>query len=365
MRRIAAALAALAIVAFAWGAWAQAATTSSDEALAGLRAQAHALASALDDYQGLTTTATVPGPTQTVRVTATATVPGPTVTVTRRPTATVTATATVPGPTVTVTKPGPTVTVTASPSPSSPSPTSPSPTATSSGPVCLPGAEKLVFNGQGSAGLGQYGEGNYDASAELWGVSGYNYTQKMGVCSHSSWYVDVTTDNSKGDGAVKAYPSMRRFYHDWGSGFEPLLSSFPRMKVAFASTDPAVCPGCIYDTAFDIWLNNYRNELMIWTHNVAQRPAGSVRASGIQLDGHTWTLWTTNDNSILSFVPSDTDYIGSGTMDVKAFTDYLTGAGRIPAATTVGQVSFGVEIVSTNSVSRHWDFAAFTVDDGS
>ncbi|HEY0240592.1 MAG TPA: hypothetical protein VGC37_18325, partial [Friedmanniella sp.] len=139
--------------------------------------------------------------------------------------------------------------------------------------TCAPGDEVVTFDGQGSADLAQYGQGNYNASAELWGVNGYNYTQTMGVCTHDAWYVDVKTDNSKGDGAVKAYPSMRRIYHDWSTNDfskDPLVSSFPRLDVTFGANDPTSCSGCIYDTGFDIWLNGIgngsSNELMIWTH---------------------------------------------------------------------------------------------------
>ena len=281
-----------------------------------------------------------------------------------------------PAPTPT---PKPTASPTATSSPTSTpptatsSPTSAPPTSTPPPPAaaaCQPGKEVVKFTGEGSAGLGQYGQGNYDASAELWGVNGYNYKQTMGVCTHDAWYVDVTTDNSKGDGAVKAYPSMRRIYHDWStSDFskDPLVSSFPQLKVTFGSNDPTTCPGCIYDTAFDIWLNGIgngnANELMIWTHNVGQYPYGSKVGSGINIAGHTWDLYSGNSNHYLAFVPTDTSNIPSGTFDIQDFTDYLSDHSRISASSRMGQISYGVETVSTGGVSRHWDFTKLTVVD--
>ncbi|MGI3780722.1 MAG: GH12 family glycosyl hydrolase domain-containing protein [Janthinobacterium lividum] len=249
------------------------------------------------------------------------------------------------------------------------SPTS-SPTSSPAGGTCSPGHEVVKFKGGGSAGLAQYGQGNYDASSELWGVNGYHYAQTMGVCTHDAWYVDVKTDNSKGDGAVKAYPSLRRIYHDWStSNFsrDPRVSSFPRLDVTFAAKDPATCPRCIYDTAFDIWLNGIGNgssdELMIWTHNVNQTPYGKKVGSKIKIAGHTWDLYAGNANHYLAFVPTDTSNIPSGTFDVQDFTSYLAGHGTISKASTLGQISFGVETVSTNNVSRHWDFTRFSVRD--
>lgn len=264
----------------------------------------------------------------------------------------------------------PSVTPTATPTPSSTPTTAPASACTK--PV-------VTFSGQGSAGLGQYGFPEYDASAELWGVNGYNYAQTMRVCSNDSWNVDVTTDNSKGDGAVKAYPSMRRIYHDWSTtdfSKDPRLSSFPRLDVQFGSVDPGSCSGCIYNTAFDIWLNGIggsnNTELMIWTHNFNQRPYGTKVASGVQLDGHTWDLWSGNNNHYIAYVPTDTDYIKSGTVDVKAFVGELKQRGRIADSPLgqagkddpyVSQISYGVEAVSTNSVKKSWEFTKFTVLD--
>ncbi len=254
---------------------------------------------------------------------------------------------------------------------SSPTPTSPSSTATSpAAAACASGKEVVKFDGAGSAGLGQYGQGNYDASAELWGVNGYNYTQTMGVCTNDAWYVNVKTDNTKGDGAVKAYPSMRRIYHDWSTtdfSKDPLVTSFPRLDVTFGSKDPSSCSGCIYDTAFDIWLNGIgngaANEVMIWTHNVGQTPYGTKVGSGISLAGHTWDLYSGNSNHYLAFVPTDTSNIPTATFDVQDFTGYLADHGRIIAASRLGQISYGVETVSTNAVSQHWDFTKFTIAD--
>ena len=281
------------------------------------------------------------------------------------PTSSPTSTAPTSSPTSTAPTSSPTSTAPTS------SPTSTAPTAPPPAGVCAPGSEETVFNGQGSADLSQYGEGNYNASAELWGVNGYNYSQKMGVCRHGSWYVDVTTDNSKGDGAVKAYPSMRRIYHDWStSDFskDPLISTFPRLNVSFAQTDPTSCSGCIYDDAFDVWINGIASsgdmEMMIWTHNVGQTPYGTKVASNIPLAGHTWDLWA-GGNDYVAFVPTDTSNISSGTFDLKQFTSYLSTAGRIPVASRLGQISYGVETVSTGGVSKHWDFTQFSVDDGS
>lgn len=291
--------------------------------------------------------------------------------------------------------PDPTPTASASPTPSAspsvspsatPSPTAmptPTPTASPTSSAALCTNPTITFTGQGSRGVPgpdprKIGGNGYDISAEQWGVSGYNYQSTLRFCSLDSWNVDITTDNAKGDGAVKSYPSIRRIYHDWSSNDfskDPRLSSFPQLRVDFASVDPASCSGCIYDTAFDIWLNGIgganNTELMIWTHNVGQRPYGSKVASGIEIGGHTWDLWSGNSDHYIAFVPTDVASIPSGTVDVKAFVAELKSRNRIASTSLpngqtdpfVGQISFGVEPVSTGGVSRRWDFTRFNITD--
>ncbi len=100
---------------------------------------------------------------------------------------------------------------------------------------------------------------------------------------------------------------------------------------------------------------------MIWTDNQAQRPAGSVVATGLQFGGKTWSLWATNDNHILSFVPT-TD-MAAGTVNIRAMLDYLISHGRVPANSTLGQIGYGVEIVSTNGEPSTFRFTGFSLTD--
>jgi hypothetical protein len=162
---------------------------------------------------------------------------------------------------------------------------------------------------------------------------------------------------------------MRRIYHDWGLGGDfsgdPHVSEFPDLTTTFASTDPATCPSCNYDTAYDVWLNGISSsgdtEMMIWTHTVGKSDPGigNKIASGVPIDGYTWDVWYGSPDYV-AFIPSDLSYIRSGSFDLREFISFLVGKGKINADPTVGQISFGVETASTNSVSRHWDFTDFS-----
>jgi hypothetical protein len=100
---------------------------------------------------------------------------------------------------------------------------------------------------------------------------------------------------------------------------------------------------------------------MIWTVNQGQRPAGSVVATGLEFGGQRWALWATGDNHVVSFVPATN--MASGTVNIRAMLDYLISHGRVPGNSTLGQIAYGVEIVSTNGVPATFNFTEFSLTD--
>jgi glycosyl hydrolase family 12 len=191
----------------------------------------------------------------------------------------------------------------------------------------------------------------------MWNADGYNVSQTMYANSYKDWRVTAKANNASGDGAVKTYPNVHRDYHNWSTGKEPRLSAFKSIKSSFAARTPHVG---IYNTAFDIWLNGVADgnstEVMVWTDNYRQVPAGSVVAKDLSFSGHTWKLYATKDNSYLAFKPSSR--ITHDTINLKAMLKYLASKSRIPSRSTLGQICYGFEIVSTGGDRR-----TFKVDD--
>jgi hypothetical protein len=160
---------------------------------------------------------------------------------------------------------------------------------------------------------------------------------------------------------VKTYPNTHKDFHNWGTGYEPPLSSFSTITSRFAQTSPNAG---IYDVAYDIWLNGVASsgstEVMIWTDNRGQRPLGS-KVGQVTLSGHTWDVWSANSNHYLAFVPVNNAVVNSATLDLKGFFGYLTGGGYLSATSTLGQICYGVEVVSTDGAPARWDFTDFDV----
>lgn len=192
----------------------------------------------------------------------------------------------------------------------------------------------------------------------MWNASGYDVRQTIYANSHKDWWVTATADNRTGDGAVKTYPNVHKDWHNWDNGWEPRLSSFRTIKSTFAARSPHVG---IYNVGYDIWLNGVpgNREIMIWTENYRQVPSGSVVAKGLTWSGRTWKVYATRDNRYIAFVPNKP--ILKGTMRIKSMLSWLRKKGRIPARSTLGQICFGVEVVSTGGKPATFKFTDFSV----
>jgi hypothetical protein len=199
---------------------------------------------------------------------------------------------------------------------------------------------------------GMWNQAPYFVANDMWGISGYSVSQTLSACSYSNWYVTATMNNDSGDGAVKTYPNSHR---DWDS--EPAISSLQSVTSTFAETSPGTG---IYEDAYDIWLNGIATgsstEVMIWTENQGQRPSGSQVAT-VTLDGRSWAVW--KGSSYIAFVAGSN--FTSGTMNLLTFFQWIMGQGWIPGNSTLGQVDYGVELVSTNGAPATFSFSNFSV----
>ena len=211
--------------------------------------------------------------------------------------------------------------------------------------------------------LNSDGVEDYYVHNNLWNAANYPGTQgTTEICNYNSWNHIAVANNNNGDGAVKTYPNVHRDYFS-----HPLISSFPVLTSTFAGT---AWGSGIYDVAYDIWLNNYAIEIMIWTENHYQRPGGNIVVSGLSISGYTWDLWQSGSGYLAFAAPLDPPtglpnnrVIASGNFDIKAFINYLVSTGRVPSNATMTQLDWGVEVVSTDGVQKVFNCTDFSITD--
>src|SRR5262249_7908110 len=129
---------------------------------------------------------------------------------------------------------------------------------------------------------------------DMWNDSVPLGPQTLYACAYNNWYVvSNQTDNA---GAVKTYPNVHKDFN------EPAINSLSSLTSTFAATAPQAG---IYNVAFDIWTNGVASsgstEVMIWTENFHQVPAGS-RTKTVTLSGRGYDVFRTSDGHYLAFV---------------------------------------------------------------
>lgn len=194
--------------------------------------------------------------------------------------------------------------------------------------------------------------GSYYVATDTWNAEGYDVSQTLYVCDYNNWYVIANMNNETGDGAVKTYPNVHRDFND-----APRINSFGTITSTFAHTVPRVG---IYNVAYDIWVNgvasNGSTEIMIWTDNYNQVPSGSV-VETTTVDERTYRVHKVG--SYIAFV--DSTNVSSGTIDILAILNHVITKGWIPATSTLGQIDYGIEFVSTDGTDATFQLQDFSI----
>ena len=202
-----------------------------------------------------------------------------------------------------------------------------------------------------SSAFGSETLGAYTVSNNMWNAGSGGISQTLSACSGSDWSVTATV--AEDEGGVKTYPNSAYNFAN-----TPEISSLASVSSTFGSTLPASGD---FEDAYDIWLNGTAgaggDEVMIWTDNHGQTPAGSQMAS-VTFDGQPYSVWQAAGGPI-TFV-SDTNVTG-GDLNLLPFFQWLISQGYEPANSTLDQVAYGAEIVSTNATPETFGFSNFSV----
>lgn len=197
---------------------------------------------------------------------------------------------------------------------------------------------------------GGISDGGFYVHNNLWNLKSGS-SGKTEVCSFRSWN-HLANVRDSGDHAVQTYPNVHKDLSN------RTIASFARLNSSFEMSSPDVG---IYNVAYDFWINGVPNEeVMIWTDNYRQTPAGSKRDT-VTISGTSWDVYSTSGNGYIAFVPANGVRIKSGSLDLKAFLTYLVDKGMKSSTDTVDQICYGIEIVDTAGSSRVFNLTNFSL----
>jgi hypothetical protein len=202
---------------------------------------------------------------------------------------------------------------------------------------------------------GGWSEGGYYVHNNMWNSAKYNPCRStLHASAHDKWYVVTRMNNTKGDGAVKTYPNVHSDY----AGVP--IDSFDAIASSFAETSPHVG---IYNVAYDIWLNGIATpgctEIMIWTENFNQVPGGR-HVEHVVFADRSYKVYKNPGSGYIAFVA--TTNFASGTLNLLEMIQWVVAKGWLSSKSTVNQICFGVEMVSTDDADATFRVSGFSID---
>lgn len=176
-----------------------------------------------------------------------------------------------------------------------------------------------------------FSDGGFNVYNNIWG-SGAG-SQCLTAQSYKNWRVRANHPNT---GGVKSYPNVSKELSINVDSLGSCTSSFSVIRPNSGA----------YCSAYDIWYNNHAYEVMLWMNKTgAVGPIGSKQTTAT-VGGHTWDIYrgSNGSNQVFSFVR--TSNTNSGTVDIKAISDWLRKNNWF-GNVNLHKIEFGFELTSS------------------
>jgi hypothetical protein len=183
--------------------------------------------------------------------------------------------------------------------------------------------------------------------------------QEVWANSSSDW--GVVSTMAKGNTAVLTYPAVQEQFG--ANNNSAPLSNARELRSTFTESMPTSA-GTIGEAAYDIWLNGWNTEVMIWVDNQHQTFSQPVMATAT-FNGQTFTVY--RDPGTSKGYPSGPVFFvlnhneTSGTVDILAVFRWLQRSGFLTSSAGLNAVDFGWEICSTNGVPEYFSVSRYTL----
>jgi hypothetical protein len=199
--------------------------------------------------------------------------------------------------------------------------------------------------------------------------------QVLRASSFQDWSVTATdTDPSNAPGEVLTYPNASYNYYQLNtpaSGYNAPparynLNNITSLTSDFTETMPRL-RDLSAEAAYDMWLNNWQTEVMVWVDTSPGRDRNladnsMTKAGTYTYGGQKFALWHSG-KGITGFYVFLLDHNEtSGTVDLKAMLQTMVSLGYIPATSPLTQIPFGWEVSDTGGKPVTFSMSRFEVN---
>jgi hypothetical protein len=171
--------------------------------------------------------------------------------------------------------------------------------------------------------------------------SGTHGPQTIYASNQSSWY--VVSDQPDLEGAVETYPDTEFDVGGRNNGLSArTIAQYEVITSTFSEEFP---PAGSWDAAYDLWMNNWGKEIMIWNEWAgAQQYWPSKGAQAITID-RVGYHFLRNGNELMFFRDKT---VNSGSVNILSALKWLVSQDLLKSTDVPTQLEYGVEICSTN-----------------
>ncbi len=160
------------------------------------------------------------------------------------------------------------------------------------------------------------------------------------MCNEASW--TAVSDQPDVGGQVETYPNSEYDVGGRDAGSTAPITAWKSITSTFSEAFP---PAGTWDAAYDVWLNNWSTEIMIWNQWAgAQSYWPSQATTALTLDGVPYHFYN-NGGELMFFRDTQTS---SGSVDVLAALQWLVSQGLVQSTDVPTQLEYGVEVCSTS-----------------
>ena len=222
-----------------------------------------------------------------------------------------------------------------------------------------------------SAAKGNCGPYRYPAITDSNGQNTYvgqdvwnpipGWSQTLHTTGPGNWY--VTANMPAGNTAVVSYPSNGQTYSNPNDSSQPAsLSLYSSIHSSFSENMNAH-NGTSAEAAYDIWLNNWADEIML-QHDIVNRGSECSNPVTVTFGGsggvpvQNWDLCVYGSERVWRL---DGGSEKSGSVDILAMLTWMANHGYLPQSSTLTAIGYGFEICSTGSQAETFTLSHYSI----
>ncbi|HSX09375.1 MAG TPA: S8 family serine peptidase [Candidatus Saccharimonadales bacterium] len=188
----------------------------------------------------------------------------------------------------------------------------------------------------------------------VWGAGGTNYQQTLHANSAGDWYITASVNNASG--SVLTFPNT-----GWSMPTKT-IDSYSTITSSWNVTIPTDNKTTAGWAAYDLWFNDWADEVMIQTDIVANSNYDCTSAGSTTINGQAWHFCDFGSERVLKPGTDDSHLRNetSGSVDVKALLQWLEQNGHLPKNSVWTAGSFGFEVTNTSGTTQTFKVNGFT-----